>query len=368
MRDKQGTLAGITDADVEQLKKVRDYTTRLISSSTVYPEVYRLRADIVDLIPAAKKVSEDFAQAQDDRTRYSQLINPGKNRFQVLAEARPAIEVENNAISGPVSETWNGALTPFTEKIRSAVRATGFGRLQKKGEANAWFFSGFAVAPGLIATVRFGVDVPDDATMPFSPDDSYDAEFSFGEQTPNPGDAIPGACRILQVVYAAELVHAVRLENGSHLALLRIEGHDTIRNPPLVIERSAERLSALPGRYAFVVGFPALDWRLPESFIDALLGKKGGVKRVMPGRILLVEKEGQTIRRITTDISTTSGSAGGPLIDLETGRVLGLHHSGQWKDDESGKFAWADLIADIPIPSDVLSDSQKAESALPVSR
>jgi hypothetical protein len=352
LRDKQNTLAGISDADVEQLKKVRDYATKLISSSTVYPEVYRLRADIVDLIPAAKKVNEDFAQAQEDRTRYSLLLNPSKSRLQILAEARPAIEISDGAISGPVSETWTGALTPFTEHIRAAVRATGFGRLQKKGAAYPGFFAGFAIAKGIIITVRFGLNLPKDVRMPFVPDDSYDAEFSFAEQTPTPGEAIPRALRILQVLYTADMA------NGDHLAVLRIEGHDIVRNPPLVIERSTDSLNTLVGRYAFVVGFPMRDTRLPTEFVDALLGQKEGVKRVMPGRILALEKlNGQKIRRVTSDISTTGGSAGGPLVDLQTGRVLGLHHSGQWRyDDQSGKFTWADLIADIPIPANILSE------------
>jgi hypothetical protein len=350
LRDKQNTIAGITDADVEQLQKVKDYAARLISSSTVYPEVYRLRADIIDLIPTAKKVSEDFAQAQEDRTRYSLLLNPTKSRFQILAEARPAIEVSNGSISGPVSETWNGALTPFTKNIRSAILATGFGRLQKKGQGYPWTFSGFAIAPGVIVTVRFGISLPKDTPLPFEPDDSYDAEFSFADQTPKPGEEVIGALRILQVLYISEL------ESGGHLAVLRIKGHDIVRNPPLAIERNTESLNTLTGRYAFVAGFPVHDPRLPEEFVEALLGPKDGVKRIIPGRILAVERpSGQTIRRITSDISTTGGSSGGPLIDLQTGRVLGLHHSGQWKDDGSGKFSWADVMADIAIPDKMLS-------------
>ena len=352
LRDKQNTLTGTTDADVEQLKKVKDYATRLISSSTVYPEVYRLRADIVDLLPSAKKTNEDLARAQEDRTRYSLLINPSKSRFQILAEARPAIEIKNGEISGSVSETWSSTINPFAESIRAAARATGSGRLERKDAPYPLYFVGFAIAPGLIATVRYGlVDMPQDARLPFVPDDTYEAVFSFGDQAPTNKQSFSEPLRIRQVLYSADL------PDGGHLTLLQIDGHDVKRNPPLVIERNAERLNALVGRYAFVVGFPASDSRLPEEFINALLDGKACVKRAMPGRIIAVENfEGLKIRRITSDISTTGGSAGGPLVDLQTGRVLGLHHSGQWKDDESGKFSWADLIADISIGSDVLPD------------
>jgi hypothetical protein len=46
---------------------------------------------------------------------------------------------------------------------------------------------------------------------------------------------------------------------------------------------------------------------------------------------------------ITTDISTSGGTAGSPLIELLTGRVIGMSYAGQWQG-ERGKFAYADPI------------------------
>jgi len=67
----------------------------------------------------------------------------------------------------------------------------------------------------------------------------------------------------------------------------------------------------------------------------------------VPGRIVSVEKDSDSaVHRIVSDISTTSGTAGGPLVDLQTGRVLGIHYGGQWGDNK-GKFALASAFGDL---------------------
>jgi S1-C subfamily serine protease len=55
--------------------------------------------------------------------------------------------------------------------------------------------------------------------------------------------------------------------------------------------------------------------------------------------------------QFTTDISTSGGTAGGPLVDLMTGQVIGVQVAGLWRG-ERGKFAYSkpispDLVAAI---------------------
>lgn len=53
------------------------------------------------------------------------------------------------------------------------------------------------------------------------------------------------------------------------------------------------------------------------------------------------------MRVITSDLSTTAGTAGWPLVDLRTGEAIGLHFAGRWQGGDSGKFAHAYSLADI---------------------
>ena len=81
--------------------------------------------------------------------------------------------------------------------------------------------------------------------------------------------------------------------------------------------------------------------------MTAVFGGHLGVLRAMPGRILDVTAVTTTgpIRVITSDASTMGGVAGGPLVDLATGQVLGLHHSGFWKPDRL-KSGLSDVVSD----------------------
>jgi hypothetical protein len=360
-RDKIRTVAGLTDGDADQLKKLREYTTRLISGGGAYPELYRLRADLLDLIPPSKRTNDDLAQAQEDRNRYALLTNPKVSKYELLAAARPAIAVKNGELVGSISETWRGSLTPFSRNIGAAAVATGAGKLTlKKGlDLGSYSFSGFAVGPGLIVTVSFGIlgiKNPDNK-FPLVLDDDYVAEFSFEEDTRN---GLKNPLRITEVLYRGTG------SDDDYLAILRVAGHDVTKHPPLEVERNKDRLDNLVGRYAFVVGYPAWDPRIPEEFLRVLLAGDVSSKRIMPGRILAVENSRKPgVRKIKNDVSTTGGTAGGPLVDLETGRAIGLHTSGEWQRQEVVKFSFASVLTDLLSDERVPKELRTTETSKP---
>jgi hypothetical protein len=111
-----------------------------------------------------------------------------------------------------------------------------------------------------------------------------------------------------------------------------------------------------------VIGYPFSDARLPPFFVTQLLGQKPGEKRLLPGCILAFNKEsalglpatekekaGAAPRMIfATDVSTTSGTGGGPIIDLATDEVVGVHYGGLWRG-ERGKMAYG-----LPLSKSIL--------------
>jgi hypothetical protein len=75
-------------------------------------------------------------------------------------------------------------------------------------------------------------------------------------------------------------------------------------------------------KFVYTVGYPGNDSRLPKEVLALILGDASGVKRLSPGAIIPELSSGD---RIGNDCTTTGGSGGGPLVDLETGRVIGVH-------------------------------------------
>ena len=80
--------------------------------------------------------------------------------------------------------------------------------------------------------------------------------------------------------------------------------------------------------------------------VKALLGDAPGIKRLLPGRTLGFVPDPRpppTAPVFKTDISTLGGTGGGPLVELVSGRVIGVHFAGEW-DNEKGKFSSSELI------------------------
>jgi hypothetical protein len=119
--------------------------------------------------------------------------------------------------------------------------------------------------------------------------------------------------------FDAKLERALPIEevlfvsHESNFALLRTKGHNLAEHPPLTVERARDSVEYFLGRYAFTVGYPARDPRVPTPFLDALLGHREPVKRVMPDRVVSIEASSSdsAVRQITSDLSTTAGTAGG---------------------------------------------------------
>jgi len=115
-------------------------------------------------------------------------------------------------------------------------------------------------------------------------------------------------------------------KNGPDLALLRVEPSGTGPGPPMEIESAA----AFHERQAIaVVGFPTGDPY--DDLDDALIADRPGTKRVSPGEVIRLRPGG-----FAHDASTTQSSSGSPVLDIDSGRVIGMHHGGDWTDPSTG--------------------------------
>ncbi|QSQ20911.1 hypothetical protein JY651_37670 [Pyxidicoccus parkwayensis] len=369
LRNKSATLGGLEAADLDALKKLRTFLDRLVASAASYPEVYRLRADLIDLLPTDQKTEEDLALAQNDRTKYALLIAPKETaatgptlvarasqseELAVRAQGRPALRVRDGKLVDTPSETWQRMLSPAADQISSVSRATG--SLVRRGAPGEreMHLTGFAVAPNVIMTVGDGFP-PELLTQNTPAALSLSSwEFSF-DDAPAAGTHGHSAnpLPVTQVLFAA---HGPPKSNFSFV-LLEISGHDTTKNPPVTLESKAADMDTVAGQYVYVLGYPSEDPSLPSAFRSALLGPEleAHTKRLMPGRILSASpvetSQHLPLRQLVSDVSTMLGVAGGPLVELRSGHVVGLHFGGRW-EDRQGKFAYAlympDLLALLP--------------------
>jgi hypothetical protein len=76
-----------------------------------------------------------------------------------------------------------------------------------------------------------------------------------------------------------------------------------------------------------VIGYPDRDDTATDEQVTGVFQNVLGVKRLQPGRITsLRQLDGKLL--FGHDCSTLGGNSGSCVIDLETGRVLGLHIGG----------------------------------------
>jgi hypothetical protein len=85
---------------------------------------------------------------------------------------------------------------------------------------------------------------------------------------------------------------------------------------------------ALPevGTRIAVIGHPLITFTPTIVTLAAFTTYPTGEKMIMPGVIVAVEDT-----KLTYECWTMAGVAGGPIIDLATGEVVGIHHSGKYE-------------------------------------
>jgi hypothetical protein len=87
---------------------------------------------------------------------------------------------------------------------------------------------------------------------------------------------------------------------------------------PLVVAREAPEA----GQRVAVIGFPRSDARIPSDMFAKNFMGSAGEKHVMSGAIL--RSPGNTWT-LDYDCFTADGTSGGPVVDLQTGAVVGMH-------------------------------------------
>jgi DNA/RNA endonuclease G (NUC1) len=393
--ERHGGFAGEKtklDAVKDSLRNISAELGDRIDGGVRYPRFFDLRASVnlldFRLTKDVEERKKPYQQFRTDRYQFYARTNlPLRHNIafdelkrvpafqQLLVGMRPALPLtpkgytvgnlkeidEQLKITPGFAEDWDGLLKPREEVLKKAALATG--AVLIRGAAgrecmamHAITAAGFVIAKNIVVTADYvlsqawwGEDKSPPLVITFG--DEFDARFFFTDTLPDSANPPSGGLKILRAYVG---------QAGSGVVYLQVDGHDPNVVPPITIDRTAELQSENRDTVA-ILGFPSSDERLPEDFISALLGKKPGVKRVMPGlleRLLAGHTNGSTdtlgASQLTVDASTTAGVGGGPVIDLATGALIGLSHSGLWDPVQFVKLAYA-----VPV-SQMLDDPAAA--------
>lgn len=241
----------------------------------------------------------------------------------ILTEARPAMVFRGGRWSEPTA-TWSDH---FDEALRARIDvvAAAVGRIDLANVPGLPFAgTGFLVGDGLVMTTRGVAELFTSGVgrtgIAIRPERAPTIEFRAGG-----GDGL--RCRIAEAL----LVHPVL-----DLAILRLERFDPGWAPQAIAAVSADELT---DHIVALVGHVGYDPERDITVFATLFRDALGCKHVSPGFVMkprVLESRGQPTWSLAHDCTAFAGSAGGPLIDLETGAVVGMHLAGRRYDVGSG--------------------------------
>lgn len=237
----------------------------------------------------------------------------------VLAFGRPTLLVQDNVFATPELEEWRLRLEPFRTTLQKILPSIGRIELKRLPE-DVHVGTGWLVAEDIVVTNRHVAEF-------FSRGSGRTAVLSkdpFGQPVPVQIDFREEHARkdvaehtIAEILWIEEF--DARFPD---MALLKLRRNGDLPAP-------IEFLTSLPkaGEAAIaVVGYPAWDYRNDLATMQRLFGDIYGVKRLAPG---LVSNAGQDFI-FEHDCTTLGGNSGSVVLDVGTGKAIGLHFAGEF--------------------------------------
>jgi hypothetical protein len=328
IRARRSKHLPLSDADVTTLNLARQIVSGVIDQRLGFPEAHRLRAEIILLLP--KPTEEDKAQRVGDLAAAEpETAPPPENPMELEAiistQTRPALEVTKTRIAVTDAGMWAGELREDDAKVLSAAAAVGFLRGGRRTEL-PFSGTGFVVGRDMIATADYVIDFLA-GTKRLGPLEGPAVEFVVADGV---GSAASDSFRVTEIL-ALLPGDAAR----PRMAILRVPRLEAAGHKPIKIAAPGD----LPaGMKIGVLGFPSFDARVPQIILQQVFRNSFGEKRLMPGQIIEPTGGGGEGADLSHDAATIGGVGGGPIINLETGEVIGIHLGGTVIDTGKANF------------------------------
>lgn len=257
--------------------------------------------------PSKFPAGEDLAQAGMDALGRGEVPSPAEIAAleSVIKALRPSL-LSQHALLDPlpayqryeagVVAQWEG----FRQKVRPSLYSVG--RIDRiDGKSTDALATGFVVAPGVLVTNTHVLDALSANERRLERKQAavlFGQEFGVAPDTP-----------------AVAITGVLAVHPSLDMCLLEIEDSN---RPAWEIEAKVQS----KGSRIAAIGYPQDDPRSPV-FRDVIFQNRYGVKRGAPGEV-----RGVGMNAVYHDCSTLGGNSGSPLVDLETGKVVGIHRDG----------------------------------------
>lgn len=253
---------------------------------------------------------------EEDATALERIV------FGLQQGARPVARIRDNQATteflGPSSESWYQVINECKEQINQAIPAVG--RVEVNNHPRPWVGTGWLMADGIVVTNRHVAEE-------FAKFDSKTSRFIFktglmSRPVSSDIDFIEEENRLDSAEHPLTSILWIAPTGEADVAFLRVT--QAAGGPPLPrpIELADE---VVEGSTIAAIGYPARDPSIRDQklvisiFGDDVYEKK----RLAPGIVKKVEED-----YLKHDCSTLGGNSGSVLLDLKTGKAIGLHYGG----------------------------------------
>jgi hypothetical protein len=269
----------------------------------------------------------------------SQALTTASERPAILLEPDGRLEVALGESGIPVS--WQKSLVGHRSAIEAAARSVG--RLQGGGTAPGSHGTAFMVGNGIAMALRFELPRSGDVrgmTIDFSTRPQGDGGREFAVESVIAEFAVPSR---EQAIVLLRVARRNRLGQSLPPPLPVAELTRALAADRFAEAGSPAMLEPYKGMELYLVGYPVPDLRMPVEINQAVLGDVAAAKRIQPGALLDYTMSGRT-GVLKYDSTTFGGNGGSPVIDLDTGLVIGIHLGGEFGKGKMGIAFFASVV------------------------
>jgi endonuclease G len=297
-----------------------------------------LRSQVRDLDPELAEDSEAVPEAS--AASLESTSGPAARELAlesiIMRRERPVLAIKEDAPelvfpNEADSLVWKKRLSDAEPLIRRAIPAVG--RIELFGGPLDWVGTGWLVDEDILVTnrhvaVEFAEANGEGFTFRQGEDGPLQAGVDFLEEIGSEKS------RLFQLLYPMHIEEAP----GPDVAFFRVSrvsgGKGLARHVELA-ERVAQTNNVA------VIGYPAYDSRIPDAdLMSEIFGDVYDKKRLAPGAVTRVQAN-----QILHNCTTLGGNSGSVVLDLDTGKALGLHFSGSFLT--ANYAVRADVVAEL---------------------
>jgi endonuclease G len=267
---------------------------------------------------ALEKSSSEGFESMDDGSTFETIV---------LRTGRPVLTIrKGEAIfrSDDVeSEVWRERLQKSRQQIVSAIAAVGRIELQNH-PSYEWVGTGWMVDENIVVTNRHVASIfgkSSGAGFVFT-------QGSGGKSVISSIDFLEEADSTKEAVFSVEKILHIEGDEGPDIALLRVKPATGKSLPKQILLSDT---APVDKQQVAVIGYPARDSRVTDQdLMIRIFGDVYNKKRLAPGQLMGISRN-----EILHDCSTLGGNSGSVVLDIKTGKAVGLHFAGRFLQNNS---------------------------------